>query len=94
VIIETKLLAFYGGVGTLVGCLSGVLSKMNIVAYAPLLLAFAFFYLAYKLAMPALKIVPAQFPGGKKKLITGGIVSYFFLWILFWIVAYTFLVQF
>ena len=93
-IIETKLLMFYSGVGTLVGCLSAVLSKMSVVAYVPLLLAFAFFYLAYKLAVPVLKIVPVQFSGGKKKLITSGIGSYFFLWILFWILAYTFLVQF
>ncbi len=84
-IIETKLLMFYSGVGTLVGCLSAVLSKMSVVAYVPLLLAFVFFYLAYKLTIPVLKIVPAQFSGGKKKLITSGIGSYLFLWILFWI---------
>lgn len=91
-IIETKLLMFYSGVGTLVGCLSAVLSKMSVVAYVPLLLAFAFFYLAYKLAVPALKIVPAQFSGGRKKLITSGIAPYFFLWILFWITVYSLIV--
>lgn len=90
--IDIKLLMLYSGVGTLVGCLSAVLSKMSVVAYVPLLLAFAFYYLSYKLAVPVLKIVPAQFPGGKKKLITGGIMSYFFLWILFWILAYSLIV--
>lgn len=89
--IETRLLLLYGGVGTLVGCLSGVLSKMSIIVYAPLLLAFVFFYLAYKLTMPALKIVPAQFSGGKKKLITSGIGPYLFLWVLFWILLYSLL---
>ena len=87
--IETKLLMFYGGVGTLIGCISSALSKMNIVAYAPLLLAFAFYYLTYKMATPVLKIAPAQVSGGKKKLITSGIGPYFFMWILLWILVYT-----
>lgn len=84
---------FFASAGAGVGCISGILSWMKQSAYLPLLLAIFFYYVAYKSAVPLLKITPDQLPGGGRKRKIFGIWAFFFTWLLIWIVVYTYVLS-
>jgi len=92
--IFTKLTLFFMSLGTLAGLISGIISASQRTTsygvYIPILLAIFFFYVAYKSAVPSLKIMMDQFPGGRRKIATYGIWPYIAMWLVLWIVVYTY----
>ena len=98
--ILNKLTLFFAGVGTLVGVISGIISTSQRATsyglYIPILLAILFLYVAYKSAVPALKIVIEQLPEDDRKKIGGkrlawyGFWPYMAMWLMLWIVVYSY----
>jgi len=98
--ILNKLTLFFMGIGTLAGLISGVVSASQRATsygmYIPILLAILFLYVAYKSAVPALKIVTEQLPEDDRKKISGkrlgwyGFWPYLAMWLVLWIVVYTY----
>jgi hypothetical protein len=98
--ILNKLTLFFMGVGTLAGLMSGVISASQRATsygvYIPILLAILFLYVAYKSAVPALKIIMEQLPEDDRKKISGarlgwyGFWPYLVMWLILWIVVYTY----
>lgn len=56
-----------------------------------LLLAIAGFLVLYKSAPRVLKIAGYQFPGGRRRLATAGILPFFLIWLIVWIGVYTYI---
>jgi len=102
--ILNKLTLFFAGVGTLAGVISGIISALQRTTsyglYIPILLAILFLYVAYKSAVPALKIVTEQLPEDDRKKINGkrlgwyGFWPYLAMWLVLWIVVYTYTIAF
>ena len=98
--ILNKLTLFFAGVGTLAGVISGIISASQRAtsygAYIPILLAILFLYVAYKSAVPSLKIVIEQLPEDDRKKIGGkrlawyGFWPYMAMWLMLWIVVYSY----
>jgi len=92
--IFNKLTLFFMCFGMLAGLMSGVISASqgatSYGVYIPILLAIFFFYVAYKSAVPSLKIMLDQFPGGRRKIATYGIWPYLAMWLILWIAVYTY----
>ncbi len=102
--ILNKLTLFFIGFGTLAGVISGIISASQRATsygvYIPIPLAILFLYVAYKSAVPALKIVTEQLPEDDRKKINGkrlgwyGFWPYLAMWLVFWIVVYTYAIAF
>jgi hypothetical protein len=102
--ILNKLTLFFIGFGTLAGVISGIISASQRATsygmYTPILLAILFLYVAYKSAVPALKIVIEQLPEDDRKKISGkrlgwyGFWPYLAMWLVLWIVVYTYTIAF
>ena len=60
--------------------------------FAGLILFFAIFYVTLRLAPTVLKISPAEFPGGKRKIVAAGFLPFFITWLILWIMVYTILI--
>ena len=97
--VLAKLTLFFSGLGALAGCISGVISASQRATsygvYIPILLAILFLYVAYKSAVPALKIVVEQLPEDERRKIRGwrlgwyGFPPFIIMWLVFWIAVYT-----
>jgi len=108
--ILNKLTLFFIGFGTLAGVISGIISAFisGIISalqratsygvYIPILLAILFLYVAYKSAVPALKIIIEQLPEDDRKKISGkrlgwyGFWPYLAMWLMLWIVVYSYII--
>jgi len=98
--VLSKVTLFFVGVGALAGVISGVISASQRATsygvYIPILLAILLLYVAYKSAIPALKIVLEQLPEDDRKKINGmrlawyGFWSYISMWLMLWIVVYSY----
>jgi len=91
--VETKIVLFFVALGATAGCFSGLVSSfhtsnLNKGAGIALLLALCLFYVSYKLAPRVFKVMPGQFPGGNRKVATTGIMIFFVMWLIFWIIVY------
>jgi len=98
--VLNKLTLFFVGFGTLAGVISGIVSALQRTIsyglYIPILLAILLLYVAYKSAVPALKIVIEQLPEDDRKKIGGkrlawyGFWPYMAMWLMLWIVVYSY----
>jgi len=80
------LLYIVGGLA--VGAICGLFIRGG---WHGLLLAIACFLAIYKAAPRVLKIVEHQFPGGRRKIATSGILPFFLIWLIVWIGVYTYI---
>ena len=97
-----KLTLFFAGIGTLAGVVSGIISASQRATsyglYIPILLAILFLYVAYKSAVPALKFVIEELPEDDRKKIGGkrlawyGFWPYMAMWLMLWIVVYSYVI--
>lgn len=97
--VEAKIVMFFAALGAMAGCFSSLVSRFHASnpirgAGIALLLALCLFYvsykltLSYKLAPRMFKVMPGQFPGGSRKVATTGIMNFFIMWLIFWIMVY------
>jgi plastocyanin len=88
-----KVTLLFAGWGAIAGGISGFLPQAQ--SEFALLVAIFLFYVSYKLltsnkvAPIVLKIPPEEFPGGKRKIVTTGIWSFFIMWLILWIAVYS-----
>lgn len=80
-----KVTLIYAGWGAIAGCISSILFNGGLA----LLLAIFLFYVSYKLIPLILKIKAAEFPGGKRKIATTGVMPFFIMWLILWILVYS-----
>jgi len=84
--IESKITLFYTICGVLVGCASAFVPN----SWTAFFLALIFFYVSYKLTPKVFNLVenpPRDSSAGG--LIKLGILPYFLMWLIFWILVYT-----
>ena len=74
----------------LTGAVAGIISVFVPSPYFALLIALILFYISYKIIPPrALKIEHKNWPGGTRKILTGGFFPFFLLWLIVWVLLYT-----
>ena len=86
--LQTKLEVFFALAGIVAGIVCAPLSGR--LAPLSLLVLFCLFYLCHRLAPKILKFEPSQLSGGWSMRVAFKYFDvFFFLWLVFWILAYT-----
>ncbi len=87
--LEQRIVVFF----TLVGMAAGLVSVplTGKLALAALFLSILIFYLSYRLAPRLLRFDPSQVEGGwsGRSVLSKYWDVYFFMWFVFWVLAYT-----
>jgi hypothetical protein len=83
--LVSKVAVVAAGFGAIIGALCAFVPN----AWLCLFIMLVFLYPIYKIVPLAVKVPPAQFPGGKGKMISTSITPYFLMWLVFWVLVYT-----
>lgn len=86
--LKSKLTLLYVLGGLVVGAISGFFIRGG---WHGLLVAIVCFLAIYKSAPRVLKIAEHQFPGGRRGVLTSGILPFFLVWLIVWIGVYTYI---
>ena len=84
----TKLTLLYVLGGLIIGVICGLFVRGG---WHGLVLAILGYLAMYKSAPRLLGIVEHQFPGGRRRIATSGILPFFLFWLILWIAVYTYL---
>lgn len=75
------------------GVIMGVICGFTLVGLIGFIIGIAVMFAMYPITIYVLKVKPEDV-GGKKKLLTTGLIQYFLLWIVIWSIIYTLILIF
>lgn len=88
--IQNKVTLFFTAFGIVAGSISGGLALKGSKAPLALFIGLFLFYISYRLIPQVFDLVEEPLPdNGSKKIIMLGLLPFWLMWLVFWIMVYT-----